>query len=231
MPIIRISASGAETLPAYLSTPLRESGHGVVVIQEIFGVNEGLRATVDALAQHGYIALAPDLFWRLAPDPALSGHSAEDGSRLRQQLDWPMAIADLESCVAYLRSLPGCDGKVATVGYCMGGRLAFMMALAGSSDCDVSFHGVGLDALVDGAPGLRHPVQVHIGTADHLVPPESRDKITSTLARHRLAEVHVYEGAEHGFARPESRHFDPDASALGMTRMFDFFRKTLDAQR
>lgn len=231
MPIIRFSASAAETLSAYLSTPPRAHGHGVVVIQEIFGVNAGLRATVDALAQQGFIALAPDLFWRLAPDEKLRGHSAEEGSRLRQQLDWPSAIADLESCVAYLRSLPECDGKVATVGYCMGGRLAFMMALAGSSDCDVSFHGVGLDALVDGAPGLRHPVQVHIGAEDHLVPPESREKIISTLARHPLAEVHVYEGAEHGFARPESKHFHPAASALGMTRMFEFFRKTLDAKR
>lgn len=197
------------------------------MIQEIHGVNDGLRATVDALAQLGFVACAPDLFWRQSPDRELRGHTAERGSELRRQMDWPSAIADLETCVTHLRALPSCSGKVATVGYCMGGRLAFMMALAGSSDCDVSFHGVGLEALVDGAPGLRHPVQVHIGADDHLVPPDARQKIVTTLARHPFAQVHVYEGAKHGFARPESRNFNPSAYELGMERMLGFFRTHL----
>lgn len=198
------------------------------MIQEIHGLNAGLRATVETFARQGFVAVAPALYWRNAPDDAANGaHTAEDASRLMREMDWPLAIADLESTVAFLRSRDDCDGKVATVGYCMGGRLAFMMALAGSSDADASFHGVGLEALVDGAPGLRHPVQVHIGAADQLVPPESREKIVTTLARHPRAEVHVYDGARHGFARPESRNFHPEAYELGMQRALAFLQRIL----
>lgn len=199
------------------------------MIQEIFGVNAGLRATVDTMAGRGYVALAPDLFWRVAhtPDLDLEGYDAAEGAGLRPRLDWPSAIADLNASVAFLRSHPACDGRVATVGFCMGGTLAFMMGFAGDSDCDVSFHGVGLESLVDGAPGLRHPVQVHIGEADHLVPPDARAKITSTLARSPLAETFVYEGAGHGFARPESPRFSPAACELGFERMFAFLARHL----
>jgi carboxymethylenebutenolidase len=227
MTIIRISASGGGAFNAHLTAPSGVSGHGVVVIHEIHGVNPGLRATLDAIAERGHVALAPDLFWRIAPDDTLQGHTAENGTQLLKQLDWTSAIADLDACVAHLRAMPECSDQVATVGYCMGGRLAFMMAMSGSADCDVSFHGVGLEQLVDGAPGIRHPVQVHLGTADHLVPPRAQEKIVSVLSRHRLAEVYTYAGAKHGFARPESKNFDPVAYDTGMERMFDFLDRLL----
>jgi carboxymethylenebutenolidase len=229
MPVIRIGASDGGTFSAYFARSPREAAPGVVVIQEIFGVNAGLQRTCDELAARGYTALAPDLFWRLEPDESLRGHSAERGSALRQQFDWPLAIEDLNTCVRFLREEPAT--AVATVGYCMGGRLAFMMAIAGESDCDVSVHGVGLEALVDGAPGLRHPVQVHIGGADHLCPPDAQEKIRSTLAGHPLAETFVYPDARHGFARPDSRNYDPVSAELAFERMLLFFSRHLHAEQ
>jgi carboxymethylenebutenolidase len=227
MSIITIGASSEKSFNAYLSTPPGGAGHGIVVIQEIFGVDEGLRATTDELGRKGFVALAPDLFWRLEPDPELEGRTEEEGRRLRQQFDWPAAISDLEKCVAYLRKHPQSSGRVGTIGFCMGGTLAFMMSISGSADCDVSIHGVGLERLVDGAVGIEHPLQVHIGEHDRLVPPEAREKIVRGLEKHPLAEVYVYPGAEHGYARPSGRNFDRKASDLTMSRVTDFLSRTL----
>ena len=225
--IIRIGASGGGSFGAHLSIPATGRGAGVLLLHEIVGVNNGLLETADELADHGYFALVPDLFWRLRGAGAPPEQTAEAGMQMLQSFDWTLAIADLNACVASLRVVEGCTGKVGSVGYCLGGRLAFMMALSSDADCDVSFHGVGIEQLVDGAVGLRHPVQIHMGEADHIVPPDAQKKIRDKLSGHALAEVFSYAGAKHGFARPLSRNFDPAAYQSGMTRMYAFFRKHL----
>ncbi len=149
----------------YLSTPSAGTGPGMVVIQEIFGVNAVMRGVADALAARGYLALCPDLFWRLKPGVQLSDKTKaewDEAFALMNKFDPDAGVKDIQSTISQLRRIPGCTGKVGAVGYCLGGLLAYLTAARTDSDACVSYYGVNIHTKLDEAKTIKKPLMLHI---------------------------------------------------------------------
>jgi len=230
MPDIKLRAADGGQFSAYLASPAGATGPGVVVIQEIFGVNQGMRAISDELAKQGLFALCPDLFWRQEPGVQITDKTEAEWAKamtLLKGFDEKKGIDDMKASLAHLRALKGCTGKAGTVGYCLGGRLVYLMACRSDSDCNVSFYGVGMENNLDEAKNIRTPTILHIAGKDQYVPPEAQAKIARGLAQHPHVTIHVYPNVDHGFARPGGQHHDRAAADLANKRTADFFRTHL----
>ena len=183
----------------YLALPPAGSGPGLVLWQEIFGVNAHIRAVAEQYALDGFVVLAPDTFWRQAPRVEL-GYEGDDRPRamaLMQAYAAPDALADIAAATAMLRALPEVGGaKVGSFGYCMGGRLAYLAAATACVDAAVAFYGGGIHNNLDRAAAVRCPMQFHYAGIDDHIPPAAVQRVREALP---AAEVHVYEGAMHGF--------------------------------
>ncbi|MDP2205761.1 MAG: dienelactone hydrolase family protein [Alphaproteobacteria bacterium] len=209
---ITIQAHDGGAFSAYVAAP---AGTGpfpaVVVIQEIFGVNDVMRAICDGLAKDGYIAVCPDLFWRQEPDIQLTDRSEAEWKRafeLFGGFDVDLGVEDLKSTLAAARTLDGASGKVGSIGYCLGGKLAYLLATRSDSDANVSYYGVGLDELLGEAGNIRSPLLMHIAEKDKFVPPEAQKKIVDALLNKPHVTLHVYQGVDHAFARIGGEHYD-----------------------
>ncbi|HYL59945.1 MAG TPA: dienelactone hydrolase family protein, partial [Candidatus Acidoferrales bacterium] len=229
---ISIKADDGGTFSGYLATPPSGSGPGVVVIQEIFGVNAHIRSVVDRWAEEGYVALAPDLFWRLKPGVEL-GFTADDVKAAREygrRFDDKQGVTDIGAAISALRSQPEFKGKIGAVGYCMGGRLAFLAAarLPARLDAAVSYYGTRMEPHLGEAASVRCPILFHFGGTDTAVPPESREKIRAAFSAHDDAEFYVYADAGHAFNNDRRRDaFHPFAAQLARSRTLGLFRRTL----
>ncbi|MFN4038243.1 MAG: dienelactone hydrolase family protein [Erythrobacter sp.] len=213
----------------YIARPQGAAKAAIIVIQEIFGVNPGIRQKCDKLAAEGYIALAPDLFWRLKPGIELDPDvEAEFG----EALDWmgkfnqDAGIRDIQAAINYLRTEEGVS-KVGCVGYCLGGRLAFMTAARTDIDASVGYYGVGIDGLLGEAKAIANPVMLHIPTADGFVPPEAQAAMHSGLDDHPKVTLHDYAGLDHGFATEVGKRRDEAAATLADSRTSAFFAEHL----
>ncbi len=220
--ILRIPApDGSGAFAAELLRPCTGSAGVVLLLHEIFGVNRNLRVTAEWVVARGYIALMPDLFWRQAPGTALDPDAGmpdrERAFALMRGLDEAKAVEDLRAAIAAARSLPGANGRVATSGFCLGGRLAWLMAVAGEGDGHVAYYPVGVEDRLAGAGAIRAPVMLHLGRRDRFVPEAAQRAIAAALAGHPPAELHLYD-AGHAFARAEARSFDAAASAVAHAR-------------
>jgi carboxymethylenebutenolidase len=226
---IRISASdGSGSFTGYLATPASGTGPGVIVIQEIFGVNNDVRAKADAWAAQGYVALAPDLFWRQQADVQLNLFDEAEWKRAAgfyQAFNYAAGVADLQAAILRLRSL--CSGKVGTVGFCLGGALAYLCAVHTDADANVGYYGVGIDARLEGAAKISKPLLLHIATADTFVLPEAQAKIHAALDTHPFATLYDYAGQQHAFSRLGGDHYDEAAATLAHQRTADLFAKVL----
>jgi len=188
-----------------------ETAGVVVLIQEIFGVNASLRDTADQVAGLGYHVIAPDLFWRQEPGVDISDKTQAEWDKafaLLNGFDQAKGVDDLRATIAAARTLPGSTGKVATMGYCLGGRLAFMMATRSDADLNISYYGVGIDGLLPELGALRSPLILHIAELDKFIPAEARAKVVAATAGNDLISTYVYPGAEHAFARVGGVHWD-----------------------
>ena len=183
----------------YLALPPAGHGPGLLLWQEIFGVNAHIRAVAEQYALDGFVVLAPDTFWRQAPRVEL-GYEGAERSRaieLMQAYAAPDALADISAATATLRALPEVGGaKVGTIGYCMGGRLAYLTAATAAVDAAVAFYGGGIHNHLDRAAAVRCPMQFHYAGIDDNIPPAAVQRVRDALP---VAEVHVYPGAMHGF--------------------------------
>src|SRR4051794_30597517 len=180
---------------AYVARPGAVKAPAVVVIQEIFGVNQVMRDITDGLAAQGYLAICPDLFWRIEPGIDITDKTEAEWKRafeLFQAFDQAKGIEDLKATVAAARSLPGANGKVGTMGYCLGGRLAFMMAEQSDADVNISYYGVGLDGLVGDLGKVTKPLIVHIADKDEFFPAEGRQKTADACRGHAQARTYNY---------------------------------------
>ncbi|MBW7909694.1 MAG: dienelactone hydrolase family protein [Alphaproteobacteria bacterium] len=209
---ITINAHDGGSFSAYVARP---QGNGifpaVVVIQEIFGVNGVMRGICDNLAKEGYIAICPDLFWRQEPGIDITDRTEEEWKRafaLFNGFDVDLGVEDLKSTLAAARKIDGANGKAGTIGYCLGGKLAFLMATRSDADANVSYYGVGLDALLGEAGGITKPLLMHIAEKDKFVPPEAQKKILDALLNKPGITLHVYQGVDHAFARIGGEHYD-----------------------
>lgn len=215
---------------AYVARPKNERAPAVVVIQEIFGVNAVMREITDGLAAQGYLAICPDLFWRIEPGIDITDQSEAEWARafeLYKAFDVEKGVADIAATIAHIRKDPGCTGKVGAVGFCLGGLLAFLTGTRTDADAAVSYYGVGIENVVAEAAGLKTPVMLHIAEEDGFVPKPAQDAIKAAVAGNPLVEVHTYPGRDHAFARMGGANFDQaDADKAGR-RSLDFFKKAL----
>lgn len=227
---ITLTARDSGTFMGYLAQPKSGTGPGVVVIQEIFGVNKVMRDIADDLAAQGYFALVPDLFWRQEPGIQLTDKSKAEWDRafeLFKGFNLDKGVDDLGVALQALRKTPGCTGKVGCVGYCLGGRLSFLMAARTNVDAAVGYYGVALDSHLDEAKNIRHPLMLHIAEKDQFVPKEAQTKILSALQNHPRVTLHAYAGMDHAFARIGGEHYNKINADLANQRTADFFRANL----
>lgn len=226
---IDITAADGGSFSAYLATPPGGSGPGMVVIQEIFGVSAYVRRTADRLAGEGYVVLAPDLFWRIEPGIDL-GYSPEEWQRafgLFQAFDVDKGIEDIQSTITALRNRPDHVGGVGAVGFCLGGKLAFLTAARTDVDVAVSYYGVGMEAHAGEAAQVTVPLLFHMAELDGYAPAESREAVIAAFAGNPNATFHVYPGQDHAFAREEGENYDEPSATLAYGRTMEHFRRTL----
>ena len=214
----------------YLATPASGSGPGVVVAQEIFGVNQVMRDICDGLTAKGYMALCPDLFWRQEPGIQLSDQTDAEWQRafeLFRGFALDNGMADLKASVETLRGTQGCSGQVGGVGYCLGGLLAYLMATRTSVDCSVGYYGVNMHQHLDEAGNITKPLMLHVAGEDEFVPKEAQEEVAQGLAANANVAIHNYEGMGHAFARIGGAHYDPAAARLANARTDDFLAANL----
>lgn len=224
------ASDGTGEFMAYVARPKGTPAGAVVMIQEIFGVNAAMRALSDWVADMGFIAVCPDLFWRQEPGVQLTDGSEEEWKRafaLMNGFDQAKGIEDLKATLAHARGMEGCNGRVGTMGFCLGGRLAFMMAARSDADCNVSYYGVGIDGLLDEAKDISKPLLMHIAEKDRFVPPEAQAKILEGLKGHSQVAAHVYPGVDHAFARMGGHSWDGRAATIANGRTAEFLAKHL----
>ena len=220
---------GTNQFTAYRADPEETPRAAIVVIQEIFGVNAGIRAKCDRLAEQGYLAIAPDLFWRIAPAVDLNPDVPEEMQRaldLMGQFDQTAAIADIEATIRVARGLVS-GGKVGAIGFCLGGRLAYMTAARTDVDASVGYYAVGIDGLLDEKHAIAKPLMLHIAGADHFVPAEVQAAMHAGLDDHPKVTLHDYPGEDHGFATELGDRRSDAAARLADDRTAAFLAQTL----
>jgi carboxymethylenebutenolidase len=222
MASITIQATdGAGSFSAYLVEPKTKPAGVVVLIQEIFGVNQAMRDIAAWVADIGFIAVCPDLFWRIQPGIDITDKTEAEWKQafeLFGKFDQAKGIDDLKATVAAARKLPGANGRVGTMGYCLGGRLAFMMAEQSDADVNVAYYGVGLDNLLGDLGRVTKPLVVHIADKDEFFPPEGRAKVVQAVKGHANIACHVYPNADHAFARVGGVHWDGRSATIANGR-------------
>jgi carboxymethylenebutenolidase len=213
----------------YLALPPAGRGPGLLLFQEIFGVNHHIRAVAEQYAQDGFVVLAPDLFWRQAPRVEL-GYAGDDWKRafaLMQGYAPAEAVADIAASAAALRARPEVGGgKVGAVGYCMGGRMAYLAAATAGIDAAAPFYGGGIHLQLERAAGIACPMQFHYAGHDDHIPPEAVESVRQAFAG-KAAEVHVYPGSMHGFNCWERASYHAPSAALAHGRTLQFLATQL----
>lgn len=226
------AADGSGEFSAFVWEPKGKAEAGaVVVIQEIFGVNDSLRETAQNLAEQGFIAIAPDLFWRLKPGVSLTDKTEAEWKKaigLMHRFDQDKGVEDLKTTLAAARALPGCNGNAGTIGYCLGGRLAVMMAARSDADVNVSYYGVGLDDLLPELNKLEAPLMLHIAELDEFFPAAGRDKLLEGTEENDWVDAFVYPAVQHAFARVEGVHYDARAAIIANGRTAELLAEILD---
>jgi carboxymethylenebutenolidase len=229
---VTIRAADGGSFSGYLATPKSGKGPGILVIQEIFGVNKVMRDIADGFAAQGYAALCPDLFWRQEPGIQITDQTKEEWARafqLYQGFDEAKGVDDLKATLAHLRKLPACTGKVGAVGYCLGGKLAYLMATRSDAECSVGYYGVGIDKALDEAGKIARPLMLHIAEQDEYCPPAAQQAIKAALGKNARVTIHSYPGVDHAFARNGGEHYDKAAAESANKRTADFFKQHLGA--
>lgn len=205
----------------------------LIIIQEIFGVNNGLRQMCDAWTQKGYHAICPDLFWRQERGIELSDQTESEWQRafsLYNGFDVNLGLHDLQSTLSFVRRQPENNGKAASIGFCLGGKLAFLMAAQSDADCTISYYGVGLDGLLDQVPQIKKPLLMHFAELDKFVNPEAREKIFAALASNKAISPYLYKGVDHAFSRLNGSSFNKEADALAGQRTDSFLKVHLGSK-
>jgi carboxymethylenebutenolidase len=215
---------------AYVATPARTPAAAIVVIQEIFGVNAVMRGISDHFAAKGYLAVCPDLFWRIEPGIDITDQSEAEWKRafeLFNAFDVDAGVADIAAAIAAVRGDRRCNGKVGAVGFCLGGLLAYLTAVRTDADACVGYYGVGIERHLAEADKLVRPLVLHIAEEDQFVPKPAQALIKGALKNHPQTTLYSYPGRDHAFARPGGEHYDAKDAALADQRTLDAFRRGL----
>jgi carboxymethylenebutenolidase len=219
------------TFSAYIARPGTSPASAVVVLQELFGVNADIRQHCDALAQEGFLAVAPELFWRQESGVDLNVTSAADwqhGLRLYQAYDRDAGVNDVKDTVDAVRLLPECNGKVALLGYCLGALTVFMTAVRNDGlDAAVWYHGGDTEKYLREVDGLHAPLLMHLAEEDEFISKPAQASIRAALAMKPNATVYSYPGQKHAFSRNNGTHYNAAAATLANGRTREFLHKHL----
>lgn len=226
---IDITAADGGTFRGYLSTPPSGKGPGIVLIQEIFGINSYMRDMADHFAEEGYVCLVPDLFWRMEPGVDL-GYDEADFAKafdFYQEFDVDQGVTDIDAALGALRAHDAQVGKVGCIGYCLGGLMAWLTAARTSVDCAVSYYGVGIEGHLDEADKVTVPTILHIAEADGFVPPEAQEQIIAMAEPKNHIDIYVYPGCDHAFATPGRDSHNKPAELMAYSRSLALYRKEM----
>jgi carboxymethylenebutenolidase len=226
---IDITAADGGTFKAYVAVPHGGKGPGIVLCQEIFGVNAFIREVADYYAEEGYTVVAPDLFWRIQPGIDL-GYTEQDWQRafeLFQRFDTDLGMEDISATVRAMRALPQVAGRIGALGFCLGGRLAYLAAARSGVDCAVGYYGVSIDQYLGEAARIRVPLALHFAADDKYAPPETVERIRAGLAGREGVEIHVYPGVDHAFARTGGMHYHKPSALMAHHRSIALFRRAM----
>jgi len=227
----RITIKGQDgAFEAYIARPAALPAPAVVVLQELFGVNADIRKACDELAEKGFIAVAPDLYWRQEPGVDLGVTTEADwqhGLRLYQAYDRDKGVQDIKDTVAVAAELPDCTGKVAVLGYCLGALMSFLTAVRSDVDAVVAYHGSDTEKYLDEVDGLHAPLLMHLGEEDEFISKPAQAEIKAALAGKPTATVYNYPGQCHAFSRHNGAHYNAAAATLANGRTYDFLKREL----
>jgi carboxymethylenebutenolidase len=215
---------------AYIARPKALPASAVVVLQELFGVNADIRKTCDELAEQGFVAVAPDLFWRQEPGVDLSVTSEADwqhGLRLYQAYDRDAGVRDIKDTLEGVVKLSDCTGKIGVQGYCLGALMTFLTAVRCHVDAAVAYHGGDTEKYLGEADNLSAPLLMHLGEEDEFISKVAQAQIKEALAGNPHAIVYSYPGQRHAFARHNGAHYNAAAAALANGRTSDFLHRQL----
>jgi carboxymethylenebutenolidase len=227
--MVTIKSFDGGEFDGYLALPASGYGPGIVVLQEIFGVNSHMRSVADWYAAHGFVALCPDLFWRLQRGVELTdkGDDWNKAVAFYQRVDEAKAVEDSAAAVEFLRGSSACSGRVGAVGFCMGGNLAYLLSVRFEPDCAVGYYGVSIEKGLGEANNLNRPLLLHIAERDKFCPPEAQAQIHEALDSNPLVKIHDYAGMDHAFGRTGGEHYDAAAAELANLRSLEFFVSNL----
>jgi carboxymethylenebutenolidase len=218
------------TFGAYIARPTVQAAPAVVVLQELFGVNADIRATCDELAAQGFIAIAPDLFWRQEPGVDLdvtSEASWQHGLRLYTAFDRDAGARDVMETVRTAVELKESSGRVALLGFCLGALMAFLTAARYEVDAAVAYHGSDTEKYLAEVDGLEAPLLMHLGEEYEFISKQAQAEIKAALAGQANATVYSYPGQRHAFARHNGTHYNAAAAALANARTREFLHQKL----
>ena len=218
------------TFGAYVARPGVSPAPAVVVLQELFGVNADIRKTCDELAELGFVAVAPDLFWRQEPGVDLDVRSEADwnhGLRLYQAYDRDAGARDVKDTVAAAAKLPDCTGKVAVLGYCLGALMVFLTAVREGVDAAVAYHGGDTEKYLGEVDGLHAPLLMHLAEEDEFISKPAQAEIKAALAKKPDTTLYSYQGQNHTFSRHNGTHYNAAAAALANGRTSKFLHQQL----
>jgi carboxymethylenebutenolidase len=224
---ISIETPTHETFAGYLATPPSGKGPGMVLIQEIFGVNKGIREAADRFAKEGYTVLVPDLFWRFKPNVELTdqGEDLQEAYDYYHQFNLEQGVSDIGQAIKTLRTHSACSGKVAVLGFCFGGKLAYLTAAHHPVDAVVAFYGGGIAEHLDAAKYIHCPVLMHFGGADEMIPADQVDAIRAAFTGRPDVEIAVYAGVGHAFYNHTRGHYNSQAAELAHQKTLDFLQQ------
>ncbi|MEM7253638.1 MAG: dienelactone hydrolase family protein [Pseudomonadota bacterium] len=215
---------------AYVARPPDgRSGPGLVILSEIYNVNHWVREVADGYAEEGFVCLAPDLYWRQRPGQYLE--YTPDGQQVARELGFSMDLvaftADMADYSQSVSALPECTGKVGTVGYCLGGKLAYLAAARRLVDAAVGYYAVQLDQFLDEAGNINRPLMLHFAELDEHVPQATVALVKQALDGNPQVSIYDYEGADHGFNRFGYPPYHPQAASVALERSLAFLREHL----
>jgi carboxymethylenebutenolidase len=225
---VDIKAEDGGSFQGYMTLPKSGKGPAILLIQEIFGINPHIRGVAEQYATDGYVVLAPDLFWRIKPHIELTYDEAgfKAGLDAMGKLDFPKALADLKSSLALLRSRPEVTGKIASVGFCLGGTLSFLTAATTDIDAAVSYYAGGVDKQLDKVAAIKAPMLFNFGAVDSHIPDDVVTQV-ETAFKGRNAKVYRYADADHGFNCWDRATYNQKAASLARGRTLEFLSENI----
>ena len=216
---------------AYIAFPERTPAGAVIAIMEIWGVNDTMRRHAQEFAEAGFVCLVPDLFWRQEPGVELSDRNPEHVKKafdLYYDFDYDLGVRDMEDVVAFLKNNSSCNGKVGSVGYCLGGKLNYLMCCRNTAmECAVAYYGTYIEHNIREVGNLDRPFMLHMAMKDRWVQAEVNDLLERRLSPNPLVTIHKYPEADHAFARHGGRPYRKDDADRALALSVEFFRKHL----